>query len=279
MTYRLPDNLAVLRTWLAKQGADDFKTERQCAFMAQQLARTRLKFPPKGQSCMRLLEAIQKALPAESVQSSAHITRASSMAAIARSSRKVATRGKGDKVGQVRQTFDVAVPLGLVLYCDGACEPNPGIGGWGVAIYRDGLEIDALSGGDAEATNQTMELTAAIKALTWFAERGVVEPVRIISDSMYVVNGCNDWRHGWKAKGWKRGGPNANGKNSSIANLELWQELDRLLTLVPIRLEWVKGHAGVIGNERADELSLIGREAILQAPAATAIERQLAYAI
>jgi len=170
-----------------------------------------------------------------------------------------------------RAGFDTAVPPGLVVYADGCCHPNPGVGGWGFVVYRDGVEIHSEHGGDLIATNQTMELTAAIMALRWIDTRSagasVATPlsVRLFSDSMYVVNGCNDWRHGWKAKGWKRGGPNAKPENAAIANLALWQELDGILTDLLIQLEWVKGHAGIVGNERADELSEIGRESAIEA--------------
>lgn len=154
-----------------------------------------------------------------------------------------------------------AVPPGLVIYCDGACEPNPGAGGWGFAAYRDGKEIHAHCGGSNPTTNNIMELTGALRALRWLDESNLVNgsyEVRLFCDSMYVVNGCNDWRHGWKARGWRR-----KGKNPEIANLDLWKELDAALIRVSIKLEWCKGHAGIIGNERADELSLEGREMVL----------------
>lgn len=153
--------------------------------------------------------------------------------------------------------FDVTVPQGLVIYCDGACEPNPGIGGWGFVVYGDGVEIHTECGGADPATNNTMEITGALMALRWFAERGIVEPVRLFCDSQYVVKGCNEWRQGWKKKGWRRG------VAKELANAGLWRELDEALTLVPITLEWCKGHAGIIGNERADELSQEGRSAVV----------------
>jgi ribonuclease HI len=158
-----------------------------------------------------------------------------------------------------------AVPPGLVIYCDGACEPNPGIGGWGFVVYRDGKEIHADCGGANPTTNNVMELTGALRALEWIAEHlgERQDGVHLFCDSMYVVNGCNEWRHGWKRKGWQRGGSNAKPENRTIANLDLWQTLDRALTRTPIVLEWCKGHVGIIGNERADELSLEGRESIL----------------
>ncbi|BCG88489.1 hypothetical protein MesoLj113c_45990 [Mesorhizobium sp. 113-3-9] len=158
---------------------------------------------------------------------------------------------------------------GLLVYADGACEPNPGAGGWAFVVYRDGLEVYSECGGDPDATNNTMEMTAALQALRWIAENISGEPVRLLTDSMYVVNGCNDWRHGWKRKGWKRGAVKA------LANADLWQALDAALIARPIKLEWVKGHCGIIGNERADELSLIGRQSALdRSPSSLDLIRQ-----
>ncbi|MGX7872862.1 RNase H family protein [Mesorhizobium sp. ORM6] len=101
------------------------------------------------------------------------------------------------------------------------------------------------------------------------------ERFKLISDSMYTINGCNDWRHGWKRNGWNRGGPKAKPENRVIANLDLWKALDCALTHTPIELEWCKGHAGIIGNERADELSLTGRGMVVeQSPTALDLIRQ-----
>ncbi len=177
-----------------------------------------------------------------------------------------------------RSPIDRAVPPGLVIYADGCCEPNPGPGGWGFVVYRDGVEIHSDCGGAANTTNNVMEMTGAMMALEWLLGNDHAHQARLLCDSQYIVNGCNDWRHSWKQKGWRRGGPNAKPENSAIANLSLWQLIDQVLTLVPIKLEWVKGHAGIIGNERADELALIGREqAIEAAQAADPNRQQLAY--
>lgn len=166
-------------------------------------------------------------------------------------------RGKSARCANI----DRAVPPGLAIYTDGACEPNPGAGGWGYVAYRDGVEIHADCGGSNPTTNNIMELTGALMALQWIAEHLVEKQdgVRLFCDSQYVVSGANSWRHGWKRNGWQRGGPKAKPENRTIANLELWKELDAALTAVPIQLEWCKGHAGIVGNERADELSLEGR--------------------
>ncbi|PRD40685.1 ribonuclease HI [Phyllobacterium phragmitis] len=162
---------------------------------------------------------------------------------------------------------------GLVIYTDGACEPNPGIGGWSFVVYRDGEEIHHECGGDLNATNNTMEMTAALMALRWFAGRGIVEPVKILSDSQYTVKGCNEWRIGWKRKGWKRG------PDKPLANSDLWKSLDEALTAVPVRLYWVKGHIGVKGNERADELAEVGRQSVIEYPEQNPITQQLTYSV
>jgi ribonuclease HI len=139
----------------------------------------------------------------------------------------------------------------IEVYCDGACEPNPGPGGWGFVAYQDGAEIHSDFGGDAETTNNRMELEGALRALTWMAVSCAGREAALLSDSRYVVDGCNDWRHKWKAKGWKRG-------KEEIKNPVLWRSLDEVLTNYPLKLTWCKGHSGIIGNERADELSMMG---------------------
>jgi ribonuclease HI len=163
------------------------------------------------------------------------------------------------------------VPAGLVIYVDGCCEPNPGVGGWAFVAYRDSLEVYSECGGDEDATNNTMELTAALRALWWIAGNAASETVRLLTDSMYVVNGCNDWRHGWKRKGWRRGA------EKPLANVDLWQALDAALITVPIKFEWVKGHVGIVGNERADELAGQGREQAIPVLPLDLISQQLDY--
>jgi ribonuclease HI len=343
MTYQFPESLPILRAWLVRRGLDvaGLKSERQAAYLAQDLIGTRFKFPPKGQSCFPLLQKLEAAVTVsehsekrrsrpERLSANApqmrHTGNASSIAKSSgpehyagqsagehpqigcvtgsvsseqkRSGRERITgeipsereqracgasgelpRTDGrDRIPVIKSQVSQAVPSGLVIYADGACHPNPGIGGWGFVVYRDGVEIHSDHGGDLVATNQTMELTAALMALRWFAERGIVEPVRLFSDSQYTVNGCNEWRQGWKVKGWKRGGPKAKPENAAIANLELWRALDEALAAVPIKLEWCKGHAGIIGNERADELSEIGRDSVLPVPRPSLIEQQLSCA-
>ena len=275
MTYQLPDRLDALRAWLASRQVDvsALKTERQAAFFAQKLAGTRFKFPAKGKSCAVVLDSIQAHVLAGKVsddQATVRPDRKVAPASTVRSRRTVASKSSCPTPADIS--------YGLVIFCDGACEPNPGLGGWGFVVYRDGVEIHAEHGGERVSTNNIMEMTGALMALRWFADRAVVEPVRILCDSQYVVKGCNDWRHGWKAKGWKRG------PNAVLANADLWRELDDALMAVPITLEWVKGHAGTLGNERADELAEMGRQQVistdpmLDAPAGL-IAQQLAYSV
>ncbi|MQW45589.1 ribonuclease HI [Sinorhizobium meliloti] len=147
--------------------------------------------------------------------------------------------------------------VGVHVFADGACEPNPGPGGWGVAIYRDGLEIASDHGGDADTTNNRMELTGLLKGIE--AAKSFGSPVTIWCDSQYAVKGTNEWRHGWKKHGWQRGGPNADPKNRILLNADLWRAIDDALAGTDhIKIKWCKGHAGIAGNERADELSNIG---------------------
>ena len=133
-------------------------------------------------------------------------------------------KAKGRRPRPVRSASVKAVAppqfgAGLEIFCDGGCEPNPGAGGWGVAIYRDGHEIATASGGDPETTNNRMELTGLLVAIQHAADLG--EPCTIWCDSQYAVKGATEWMEGWKRKGWKRGGDNAKPKNSVLLNSDL----------------------------------------------------------
>jgi len=136
----------------------------------------------------------------------------------------------------------------VTAYTDGACSGNPGPGGWG-AWLRFGEHEKELYGGEKHSTNQRMELQAAIEAL-----KALNQPcaITIISDSKYLVQGMTEWIHGWKRAGWRRKG------KAAISNLEQWQELDRLAAIHQVTWQWIKGHAGHAGNERADELARKG---------------------
>lgn len=133
-------------------------------------------------------------------------------------------------------------------FTDGACSGNPGPGGWGV-LLRTGNHEKELFGGEAQTTNQRMEIKAAIEAL-----RALKRPcsITIHSDSKYVVQGMSEWLNGWKKNNWM------NAAKRPVANQDLWQELDRLTAGHKVRWQWVKGHAGHEENERADELARRG---------------------
>ena len=143
----------------------------------------------------------------------------------------------------------------LFAYTDGACSGNPGPGGWGVLMRAtNGDEIvkeRELSGGEAETTNNRMELLAAIHALEALSR---ISTITIVTDSAYVKNGVTAWIHGWKRNGWKTSA------KKPVKNVELWQRLDTAQAGHNVHWEWVKGHAGHPENERADELARAGME-------------------
>ena len=134
----------------------------------------------------------------------------------------------------------------LEIYTDGACSGNPGAGGWGAILRYGGIEKE-LSGAVAETTNNRMELTAVIEALK--ALRRDCEIV-IHTDSQYVMDGVQEWLPNWKKNNWR-----TSNKKSAVKNIDLWQELDQLLSKHKIRWIWVKGHNGHPENERVDKLA------------------------
>jgi ribonuclease HI len=131
------------------------------------------------------------------------------------------------------------------IFTDGACSGNPGPGGWG-AILRYGDSERELSGGEAETTNNRMELTAAIEALN-----ALKRPcnVRLHTDSAYVRDGITQWIDGWKRNGWKTAA------RKPVRNAELWQALDEARRRHKVEWHWIRGHAGHPENERADALA------------------------
>ena len=141
----------------------------------------------------------------------------------------------------------------LFAYTDGACSGNPGPGGWGVLLQaRDGKRVvkeRELSGGEAETTNNRMELMAAIAALETLERPSALT---IVTDSVYVKDGLTKWIHGWKRNGWKTA------SKKPVKNAELWQRLDAAASRHEVDWQWVKGHAGHPENERADELARAG---------------------
>jgi ribonuclease HI len=131
------------------------------------------------------------------------------------------------------------------IYSDGACRGNPGPGGWGALLRAKGVEKE-LYGGEADTTNNRMELTAVIRALEALKRRS---RVKLYTDSLYVMKGISQWVHDWKRRGW------LTADKKPVKNIDLWKELDALAALHEIEWHWVKGHAGHPENERADRLA------------------------
>ena len=143
----------------------------------------------------------------------------------------------------------------LIAHTDGACSGNPGPGGWGVLLEakRDGevLKERELCGGEAETTNNRMELIAAIMALETLERPSTIT---IVTDSAYVKNGVTSWIHGWKNNGWRTS------NKKPVKNVDLWQRLDAAQERHDVHWKWIKGHAGHDENERADALARAGME-------------------
>ena len=135
-------------------------------------------------------------------------------------------------------------PSIIQVYTDGACTGNPGPGGWGAVLLRDGKK-KRISGGEAYTTNNRMELTAALSALQIIDKPS---QIALYTDSEYLKKGITEWLPGWKARNWKR-------KGGALANIDLWQALDQALQRHTVSWHWVRGHAGHLLNEEADRLA------------------------
>ncbi len=131
------------------------------------------------------------------------------------------------------------------IYTDGACKGNPGPGGWGALLVYKGAEKE-LWGGEPNTTNNRMELMAAICALI-----ALTRPcdVRLITDSQYVMKGIQEWMPNWKKRGWKTA------SKEPVKNADLWQALDEQVNRHRVEWQWVRGHTGHPGNEKADQLA------------------------
>ena len=133
------------------------------------------------------------------------------------------------------------------IFTDGACSGNPGPGGWGAILRFNGIEKE-LSGGEAETTNNRMEMTAVITALSALKEKC---EVTLYSDSKYIIDSVTKgWARSWKANGWKKG------DKKPALNPDLWEKLLDLLDKHVVTFVWVKGHAGHPENERCDSLAV-----------------------
>ena len=131
------------------------------------------------------------------------------------------------------------------IFSDGACKGNPGPGGWG-AVLRVGDQEKEIFGGEPQTTNNRMEMTAVIEALSQLKR---ASKVRVYTDSQYVQKGISEWLPSWKARRWRTAA------NQPVKNVDLWQRLDVLAAQHDVEWLWVKGHAGHPENERADALA------------------------
>ena len=151
----------------------------------------------------------------------------------------------------------------IFAYTDGACSGNPGPGGWGVVMEAwEGttlLKARDLGGGEAETTNNRMEMMAAIAALEALERPSTVT---VVTDSKYLMDGITGWIHGWKRNGWKTAA------KKPVKNVDLWQRLDAAQARHQVKWAWIKGHAGHEQNERADELARAEITALKQAATA-----------
>lgn len=138
------------------------------------------------------------------------------------------------------------------IFTDGACSGNPGSGGWGAILSAKGVEKE-LSGGEKDTTNNRMEMMAVIVAL-----EALTQPcnVKIVTDSQYVMKGMQEWLPSWKKRSWKTAG------KKPVKNVDLWQRMEKAAQQHELEWEWVRGHQGHAGNERADALAVAAREKI-----------------
>ena len=141
--------------------------------------------------------------------------------------------------------------MSIKVYTDGACRGNPGPGGWGVYIQLNDEEKD-LYGGNPETTNNQMEMQAALEALKYLKDKNDV--IELYTDSNYLRQGITEWIHKWKLNNWRTAA------KKPVANRDLWIEISELNEKMNVQWNWVKGHAGDPGNERADQLANLGAD-------------------
>ena len=145
--------------------------------------------------------------------------------------------------------------MSVILFTDGACKGNSGPGGWGALLVYKGAEKE-LWGGDPNTTNNRMELMAAIAGLI-----ALTRPcsVKLVTDSQYVMKGIQEWLPNWKKRGWKTA------SKEPVKNADLWQKLDEEVNRHQVSWQWVRGHTGHPGNERADQLANRGVDEVRSA--------------
>jgi ribonuclease HI len=143
------------------------------------------------------------------------------------------------------------MPTPTIVFTDGAAKGNPGPGGWGAIVVTPEPQVVELGGGSPHTTNNKMELSGAIAALEYLADRP--GPVAIYTDSTYVIQGITQWVWGWRKRGWKTS------QGTDVLNRDLWERLSSLLAARPrgdVDWRWVRGHVGTPGNERVDAIAV-----------------------
>lgn len=142
------------------------------------------------------------------------------------------------------------MPEKIIVFTDGACSGNPGPGGWGTIICFDKTLIHELGGKKTLTTNNKMELLSVIEALNYLAKNN--DEIAFYTDSTYVINGVTKWMWGWAKKNW------INSENNPVSNRDLWEQLYSLVAKKKDKLTWnyVRGHTGVVGNERCDQIAV-----------------------
>ena len=151
-------------------------------------------------------------------------------------------------------TAKATIKPAVAIYTDGGCSRNPGPGGWG-AILISGKHRKEISGGEPDTTNNRMELMAAISALETLKKPSRVD---LHTDSEYVKKGISEWIYAWKQRGWRTSA------KTPVLNADLWRRLDAARAPHEVRWHWVRGHAGNVENERADELAREGMQPFLK---------------
>lgn len=153
----------------------------------------------------------------------------------------------------------------ILIFADGACTGNPGPGGWGAIVVHPEGRVEELGGGERQTTNNKMEILAVIRALEHLRE--VRGPVEVLSDSLYVLRGITQWIWGWRKRGWKTA------EGTDVSNREFWQALSAQVAArreagdPPIRWSHVRGHVGIPGNERVDEIAVAYSQGRAPSPA------------
>jgi ribonuclease HI len=144
----------------------------------------------------------------------------------------------------------IQLPKAVIIFADGACSGNPGPGGWGaIVVSKEGV-VQEIGGSENPSTNNRMELTAVIRALDLSRDGNVHTPAQVYTDSTYVIRGITQWVKGWERRGW------ISTEGKPVANIDLWKQLIQSTSNREIHWHYVRGHRGIPGNDRVDEIAV-----------------------